>query len=396
MQKLLALRRKGDSSRLFRLMALQFLSLAGVGVAWPYVNVYLTDIGFSGTLIGTLGSAGALLSLVLTPLLNQIADRRMLHRRLFMFYLGGFALANAIFASAQAQLLIIGAVLLFRLTVSPSLTLGMQMTMTQLIRSGKAILGQIRSFASLGFAASSLLAGQLFAIGGYPLLFWVGVAFALLSIQLATVFPAKPKEKVKDEAAPRQPRNRGFFVLAASQFFISMGTYNAYAFIFIYFSQDLGVPAADIGLWAALLGAVEVPFCYLMDRILPKMRTRSAYIISVLGIALFTVLLGAVPNLPLLALLLVFRGLAWPGFYLSSFQLVDAISQPRNVATNQALLQVTMPSIALLLTGSFFGWTFDNLGPAVFFVLCALMCALGAGIVFAGARFFESGAAQTA
>ena len=237
MTRLLALRNHFGT---IRLMALQFLSLAGIGVAWPYVNVYLTDIGFSGTLIGTLGSGGAVLSLVLTPLLNQIADRRNAHRRLFMLYLGGFAIANVIFATSHVPALIVTAVLLFRITTSPSLTLGMQLTITQLIRSGKAILGQIRSFASLGFAAASLLAGQLFALGGYPLLFWVGAAFALASIQVATVFPAKPLQKHSADDAQRQPRNRGFFVLAASQFFISMGTYNAYAFMFIHFNQNSG------------------------------------------------------------------------------------------------------------------------------------------------------------
>ncbi len=386
MSRLLALRNHFGS---LRLMALQFLSLAGVGVAWPYVNVYLTELDFSGTAIGTLGSAGAMLSLVLTPLLNQFADRHMLHRRLLMLYFCGIALANVVFATSKLHLAIIAAVVLFRVTVSPSLTLTMQLTMTHLIRSGKAVLGQIRSFASMGFGIGSLIAGQLFAIGGYGLLFWVGAAFALLSIQMTTVFPPKPKVKPKAAAESKQPRNRGFYVLAASQFFISMGTYNAYAFIFIYFNQDLGIPSADIGLWAAILGIVEIPFFYLMDAILPKMRIRIAYIISVLGIALFTIALGAVQTLPVLALLLVFRGLVWPGFHLSSFQLVNAISHPGNAATNQALLQVTMPSISLLLTGSLFGWAFDNLGPAVFFVFCALACVTGVCIVVAGFRWFE-------
>lgn len=370
-------------------MALQFLSLAGVGVAWPYVNVYLTELEFSGTAIGTLGSAGAMLSLALTPALNQIADRHMLHRRLLMLYFCGVALANVVFATSKLHLLIIAAVVLFRVTVSPSLTLTMQLTMTHLIRSGKAVLGQIRSFASMGFAIGSLIAGQLFAIGGYGLLFWVGAAFALLSIQMATVFPPKPKVKPKAAAEEKQPRNRGFYVLAVSNFFISMGTYNAYAFIFIYFNKDLGIPSVDIGLWAAILGIVEIPFFYLMDAILPKMRIRVAYIVSVLGIAVFTIALGAVETLPVLALLLVFRGLVWPGFHLSSFQLVNAISHPGNAATNQALVQVTMPSISLLLTGSLFGWTFDNLGPQAFFVVCALACATGVCIVIAGFRLID-------
>lgn len=386
MSKLLALRNNFGS---IRLMALQFLSLAGIGVAWPYVNVYLTDVGFSATLIGTLSSAGALLSLVLTPLLNQVADRHGLHRRLFRLYLGGFALACLIFASSGFPWLIALAVLLFRLSGMPSMTLGMQMTITLLSKSGRAMLGKVRSLSSLGFAAAGLLAQQLFALGGYALLFIFGAVFALFSIQLAAVFPASTESRAKADDDGARRRNRGFYVLAVSQFFIWMGAFNTFAFIFVHFTQNLGVPQADIGLWAAILGAVEVPFLYLMDSLLPRVRIRIAYILSVLGIALFMLLLAAVQTLPLLILILVFRGLAWPAFHLSSFQLVNAISHPSNVATNQALLQVTMPSIALLLTGSLFGWIFDNLGAQAFFVACALACAIGVGIVIAGFRLFE-------
>ena len=74
--------------------------------------------------------------------------------------------------------------------------------------------------------------------------------------------------------------------MAASQFFVAMGTYNMYSFIFIHFNQNLGVPSAHIGLWAALMGAVEFPFFFLMDAILPKFRIRIAYIIGMLGTAL--------------------------------------------------------------------------------------------------------------
>lgn len=387
MTKLLAIRQHSSS---IRLVLLQFLSFSAVGMIAPYINLYLTKLEFSGVLIGTLASIGAILSLVLTPLLNQIADRLMLHRRLLMLYLGGFALANIIFATSRVQILVIFAVLLIKVTVSPSMTLGMQLTMSQLISRGKAILGQIRSFAALGFAAASLLAGQLFLLGGYPLLFGVGAVFALFSIQMSTIFPARPKHKAKRSEASKQPRNRGFYVLVASQFFLMMGIHNGFYFMFIHFSQNLGVATAEIGLWAALLGAVEIPFFVMMDTILPKVRTRTAYLAGIIGIAVFTFLLGAVQTLPALALLILFRGIVWPGFHLSSYTLVSQISHPHNAATNQAILQVTMPSIALLLTGSLFGWVFDNLGAGAFFALCALACAIAALIVIAGYRLFES------
>jgi len=372
-----------------RLASLQFLTLAAVGMVSPYINLYLVDIGFSATLIGTLSSIGAVLALVLTPILNQFADKRMLHRRLFMAYLLGFAIANIIFATSHVEFIIIIAVLLVQVTVSPSMTLGMQLTMTQLANRSKAMLGQIRSFAAMGFAAASLLAGQLFGVGGFPLLFWIGALFAAISIQVATIFPAKPKIKQASSDAPPVARRKGFYVMLASQFFALMGIQNSFVFIFVHFQQNLGIPTAEIGVWAALIAGAEIPFFVLMDSVLPRVKFRQGYIFGLLGMATFIFLLGATESLLMLALLLLFRGLMWPSLHLSSFGVVSAISHPQNVATNQAILQVTVPSIAMLLTGSAFGWVFEHLGAFVFFGLCAFMCVIGASIMLVGYRLFE-------
>ena len=314
----------------------------------------------------------------------------MLHRSLLMLYFGGFALAGIIFATTHSHLLVIVGVLLFRITTGPSMTLGAQLTLTQLLRSGKTIFGQMRSFSALGFAASSALAGQVFALGGYSLTFIVGALLSVISIQLSTIFPAKPKEKAKLDAGPKQPRNRGIYVLAASQFFVAMCTHNAFAFLFIHLSQNLGVNISHIGVWAALLAVVEFPFYYLTDALLPRVRLRITYIFGMVGISLTTLCIGIVPSLPLLLLVFVFRGLSWPAYQLSCYRLMNAISHPRNVATNQAIVQVTMPGLALLLTGSLFGWTYDHLGAGAFYAFCALAAAVAVGIVIACFRLFDT------
>lgn len=387
MARLLSIRLQTHS---IRLIALQLFSTAGLGMVYPYINLYLTELGFSGTLIGTLASVGAILTLVLTPLLNQFADRLMLHRRLLMFYLGGFALSCLVFAATQNYLLVIFAVLLGKVTVGPSMTLGAQLTLSQLLRSGKTIFGGVRSFSALGFAMSSALAGQVYALGSYSLTFTVGAILALICVRLSTIFPAKPKDKVKPDTGPKQPRNRGIYVLAASQFFVSMGTHSTFAFLFIHLSQNLGVKISDIGIWAALLALVEFPFYYLTDAMLPRVRLRITYIFGIVGVALTTLCIGIVPNLPLLLLLFVCRGVSWPAYQLSCYRLMNAISHPRNVATNQAIVQVTMPGIALLLTGSLYGWVYDHLGAGPFFASCALACAVAVCIVAAGFRLFDS------
>jgi PPP family 3-phenylpropionic acid transporter len=387
MSKLIALGRQHNGS--IRLVSLQFVSLAAVGVVAPFTNLYLTDSGFSATMIGTLLSVGAILALVLTPILNRIADKHLLHRRLYMIYQVGFIIALVIFANTSLHPLLIVGVLFLEVTISPSMTLAMQLTMTQLGGRAKSLLGQIRSFAALGFASAGLFAGQIFNLGGYSLLFWVGALFAALSIQMSTIFPDKPKIKEKRVETIPTKRKPAFYVLAVSQFFVMMGMRNSFAFIFIFFSQDLGIPTAEVGLWAALLAGLEIPFFILMDKILPKVQARWVYIFGILGMAAFNIWLGFVQSLVVLFVLLIFRALMWPSLHLTSFMVVSEVSDPRNVATNQALLQVTIPSLAMLLTAPAFGWVFDNLGSQGFFTLCSVMCIIGALVVLLGSRWFE-------
>lgn len=367
-------------SPLIRLASLQFVSLATIGMVVPYINLYLIDANFSATLIGTISSVGAIFALSITPLLNHFADKNMLHRRLFMFYMVLVSLASIIFANFTLQILLIAAALLFPIAIGPSITLGMQLTITQISDRTSNILGQIRSFAALGFAVASLLAGQLFAWGGYSLLFWVCAILGFVTIQVATIFPAHSKQKQK-EAPPTTKFNKGFYILLVSQLFITMGLQNSFAFMFIHLTDSLAVATSNIGLWAAFIAGIEVPFFILMDRFLPKMQSRLAYIMGALGMTIVIFILGIIQNWVLLLPLFLLRGVMFPIFQLSSFNIVSEISQKNRVATNQAILHVTIPNIAVLFTGSAFGWLYETTGSFTFFSACAGACLIGVLII---------------
>ncbi|MFT5193142.1 MAG: MFS family permease [Cellvibrionaceae bacterium] len=379
-----------------RLASLTFISMAALGMVAPYINLYLVESNLSPTLIGTLSSVGAVLTLSLTPWFNHIADKYRLHRRLLIIYFVLAGLANIMFATSNLQWVLIGAFLISRIAVSPSITLTMQLTMTQIAEGSKKILGQIRSFAAFGFAAASFLAGAIFDLGGYTVLFGTGAFFALISIFLSTIFPARSNVVSSKPARIRDKRHVAFYVLVASQFFVMMGIRNSFTFLFIHFTENLGISTGNIGFWGAFLAGVEIPIFIFSDRFLPRIKSKTGYLIGILAMAAAVFLLGAVQNTTLLILVIVFRGFAWPVLFLSGFTIVSDFSEKQNVATNQAIVQVTMPAIALLLTGTAFGWVYDHYEPVLFFGLCASMCLVGAMImvVFRG-RFDKALEVQT-
>jgi len=368
-----------------RLNLLQFFSIAVLGMTTPFINLYLIEVGFSATLVGTLLSMGAFLQLALTPLLNTVADRQNRHRQLFLLYILIFGLANLLFANTVGVITLGIAMLLVEVSAMPSLTLGMQLMMTRLTQIGHTAVGRMRAYAALGFSLASLSAGPLFNIGGYQLLFWVGAMLCGLSAQLSSVLPTHIASK-EEQAQTAPKRKRGFYILAVSQFFTMMGIRSGHAFWLVHFSQNLGLPTGQIGLVMALVAGAEVPFFVMLDPILKRSNPRVIYIIGSMGIGLFFLSLGFATSIWWVIPMILVRGLLWPMYHLPIYLVAAQISHPRNVATNQALIQITVSSLAVLLTGSAAGWIFDNLGALPFFAACAAACAIGAVIALVGYR----------
>ncbi len=368
---------------------LQFFSIAFLGMVGPYVNLYLKDQDVSATLIGTLLSIGALLRLLLTPVANNIADRLGLHRRLFRLYYAAMILASGLFVIADSAPLLGIGMLLFLIAQAPSVVLGMQLTISKLQHEGQATLGRTRSFAAVGFGAANLVSGGAIALGGYPLIFGTGIVLGLATLWLATVYPPQTmnaQQKEEMQTAAPVPRNKGLYVMSAGHFFIAMGYQSAFAFTFIHFNENLGVALGYLGIVMASIVALEVPGFRILDPLLLRYGARRLYVLGAIGVAAYLFGLGIIPTPYWLVPVVIVRAVFWPMLHVSSFVVASQMSDPRNVATNQALIQVTVPGIATLLTGSAAGWLFEYQGALAFFGAAAVACLIGAVIVAAGYR----------
>jgi MFS family permease len=124
----------------------------------------------------------------------------------------------------------------------------------------------------------------------------------------------------------------------------------------------------------------------LIDVLLRRFSVRTTMILGTLGMAAswlsFAIITSAVYIIPLMIL----RGTVYTLHTVSMPLLVSRISHPSNAATNQAIAQVTVPGLAILLTGPISGWIFDQAGGRVLFTISMLMAVLSASILLAGRR----------
>ncbi|MBN1565062.1 MAG: MFS transporter [Anaerolineae bacterium] len=368
-------------------MLLQIFTFSGNALSKPYVNLYLVALGVSASQLGIILSIGALLEMAVIPVMTSAADHRGKHRLLYTGFIGTLAVGNVLLVSSDWFWSLALAAVLIEMAFRPTASLGFQLVITQVHNEGRNIAGRIRGISSLGFGLASLVAGPLFALAGYTGLFLSAVASYLGGLVFRDSLPESISDPVNSEPetqTPPVPHNRGFYLLMVSMFFLMMAHRAGYAFWFVHFQQNLGVSTGEIGRLAALMALVEIPFFVLLDPLLTRIDVRLAFILGGLGMSAVWLGTGFLPSRGWIYPLLLLRGGVFSAFYLTTFLVIVQISAPQNVATNQALLQGTIPSLATVLTSPLSGWLYDVAGPKALYSAITVVSLIGIGIVIAG------------
>jgi PPP family 3-phenylpropionic acid transporter len=242
-----------------------------------------------------------------------------------------------------------------------------------------------------------MISGLILGSGGYALLFAVAGALNLISLPFAHVLPARSTDDNHDNNEAENPKNTpsaplkrqpAFYILMISWFFFYVGMSAVGGFMYVYFQQDLGASNTMIGVLASVAALAEIPSMLVIDRMMRRINIRTTLIIGILGIAGLWVALTFLGGAALLIPMMMVRGTFYTFQNVASTLLVSRISHPANAATNQAIIQVTVPALALLVTGPLAGWIFDVLGGRALFRVVALIAVLAVILLVAGRREF--------
>ncbi len=366
------------------LAGLNFLTFAVRGLTIPFVSLYFASVSFSGTEIGLVIGVSALVQLATTPLTHMLADRTGRHRRLFYGMQVGHILSSFGLVLSANKIWLGAANVLRESTSLPGMSLLSQLTINRLDEPRRHVYGRIRAWGSLGWAAATIASGGIIALGGYPLLYILAGAVNLLLLPIVSIFPARSAVEMPPAAArAAAPRPAVFYVLvfSAGLFFVAMNATNVFGIL--YFKRDLGATDAFIGLAVAITALSEIPSMLIFERVAKRINLRALMVIGMAGQACFFMSLSALADAAPIIPLMMLRGTFYTFHLLSMVLLVARISHPMNAATNQALVQVTAPGLAVLLSGPVNGWVFDHLGPRALLLSAGLLALAAAGLVFA-------------
>jgi MFS transporter, PPP family, 3-phenylpropionic acid transporter len=360
----------------WQIIAFFIFAFAAGGVIQPFLNLYLVEVGLSGTQIGILQGWTALIAVLITPLIGILTDRTQRHRWLLGInvLLKGISAPLMLLSSAWAWLL--GVVSLRIITAGAQDALMNRLTIAHLQNNGQTNFGAVRFWGALSFAATSLLAGIAARETSAGVLFPLAGVFALVAVIFVRAFPARIAEKSEpvNRSRPRRTLFDPALVSLYLVIFIFSFSRSGYeTFNYVFLTNQLGANYDLIGVLGAIGGIAPVPAFYLADRCHHQWGQTWTmalglffFLLSYAGFALLTNPIWGIP-------LVVFYGFGTALFLVSMVLMLGQIGHPEQAATNQMLAQLTVPGLAGIFALPVSGWLFDYFGGRFLFSLDAVL-----------------------
>jgi nucleoside transporter len=359
-----------------RLSAMMFLQYAIWG-AWAadLSGVLETRLGFSGRAIGMMYSVLPLATLLVPFTAGQVADRWLpAQKALGIFHLaGGVLLLVMGYQSELGPML--GLMLLYSLLFAPTLALTNSVAL-QNLRDPQRDFGPIRVWGTLGWIAANLALAQWRQLLGpdvafIDVLMLAGGISLVLGLFSFTLPFTPPSKEAKDPLAFREAlvllRNKSYLVFFIIAFVVATELQMYYVLTSPYLREvapAIGIAPDNVPAWMTIAQIAEIfVMVLLLPYILPRWGVRKTLLLGILAwpiryfIFAFTwPLYQSAPWMVWLALAsLALHGFCYVFFFVVAFIYTDMVSPPDIRSSAQALINVAVLGVGLLIGGVFAG-----------------------------------------
>jgi PPP family 3-phenylpropionic acid transporter len=365
---------------LWIIWSLFFFQFAGIGFFFTFLNVYFREVGLSGTQIGLISTASAVIAVISSVLWGYLSDRTGQAR--FMLAISGLLgalLAQLIpFVHTFLAYLILGC--LGGLLASSANTL-IDSTTLVLLGTRREDYGRYRTGGSVGYICATFIAGFLYDWGGLKLMFPSYAVVIAGFVIVALLLPAMPvpQEKHTGQSIGKMMRRPAWILFAVCIFLCWMATNGALQFLGVAMNE-MGSNQRLIGLAWMIPAIIEVPLMMQSGVLLRRFGAVKLLWLSMLILTIRFLLLGWMPS-PVWAIPInTLNAPAFVFFWNSAVTYANKMAPPSLSATTQGLFASTI-SLAGMISALLSGWLFDLLGPNGVFYVLAVGC-LAAFILF--------------
>jgi MFS transporter, PPP family, 3-phenylpropionic acid transporter len=378
---------KARPKRLWVVWLLFFFQFAGIGVYFTFLNVYYRQAGLSGTQIGFINMATALVAVVCTVFWGYLSDRTGNNRALIAIGAVG-ALITAQFVPQVhtfGAFLVIG--MIGSLLGSAPNTL-IDSTTLALLGDRREEYGRYRLGGTIGYIITTLTVGFVSDRVGLDFMFPAyGVTMAIFAI-IALRLPAMPVHRVVQARAGigRLIRTPAWVYLMLVVLLCWIASNASITFMGVSL-QSMGATQSLIALAVTVGAIIEIPFMLYSGAFLRRYGpVRLLFVAMILMIIRYS-MLGWMP-VPAWAIAInMLNGPSYTFFWNSSITYANKMAPPNMAGTVQGLFNSTV-GLAGVVSALLAGMLFDRVGPNGLFTVMAFVC-LAALILFAVGNFIQ-------
>ncbi len=365
-----------------------------------YFQIYLNNIGFTKTMIGTITGTASLVALVFQPVFGVMTDSARSKNRVLqgLILLTGVLYPLVLVNKSMIWILVIyTGYAIFRNFQSP---LNTTLSVEYSEQSGRPY-GPIRMMGAVGYAVMMAIVGAVSSQeNGVEKTFFLYSGICLLNILLIFLMPRMKGHNRRSEGKKLSPmvllKSRPILVLVLFQILINVSTSLCRSYFGIYFTDDMGGSNQLYGTMLSVAAAIEIPFLFMADRFLNKLGPRRMlFILGAVTAVRWIVCFFAQNTATLFA---VYCGNFINILETVTFSLLLSRMVAPQLKTSVQTLSATIQNVASILISSYLGgMAADLIGIKPLFLVSGVLVAV-VTFVFCGfvLKFDESGANDAA
>lgn len=336
-----------------------FLLYAAFSSWMSFFYVYLKDEpGLSGVEIAAIAAIQQISSIFIVPIWGMLADRYG-RKRIFTFALAVSALAISGFMYGHSFMYFVLFMLAFTFIYNPMTSLIDSIALDICDNDPSVSYGQLRLWASIGWAASTLATGYYINMVGINYIFPLAAGLLTITWAVVVVFyrPITPKNLPGDISLSRiinlvrdNPQLLYFLLLIIG---FTLFSSPIQLFINLYYSE-IGASSEQMGIAFAVQSICELPFFFYGNKIVARFGIKRTFIFTMIVTAVRMLLYSQTSNPNIAIIIGSSHGICLALYLVTMVSYVHRIVPPQLRSTGQSLIYTAMAAgicAGNLLTG---------------------------------------------
>jgi PPP family 3-phenylpropionic acid transporter len=346
-----------------------------------FLPLYLQHKGLDGKEIGWVLAIGPLAAIISQPFWGYMSDKYQTVKRMLLICLVGLLFSSMLFFQMNTFVSLVLMGFVFYFFTSPIGALGDSLAQRRANMLGISF-GGIRTWGSIGFAASSLVIGEILAAVGVQHMLWpylfLGASALVICLSLTDIKVETAAVQLRDVKQLLQ--NRPFLIFLFLIMFVTLTHRTNDSFIGLYIAQ-LGGSEGLIGL-AWFLGVASEALVFALAGVWFRKYHTLVFIIGAGLLYSIRWFLYAFVDGPIMVIVFQFmHGLTFGVFYLTAFDYITRLIPKSLQATGHLVFVTVFFGVSGIIGSLLGGALIDTYGGGTLYFVLGCTALLGSILI---------------